>query len=335
MAKITKLGSVFMSVSNPANMHILDLNVSIGIYNSAPNLQNLLALQAKVKRYEFAKLSVAMAIEIKQEMGREFDVFFLSNFVAATVNCRAGGRTLQISGGGGDDNGEGGGYKSWKECGFESVVQQDAINATKFEEVAQELSQKAVEGSLSPQLATFLNKTSALSLQVSAAPPTFIGWVRGFRGQGICAQKSSSDGKQWVGSIVREVPHLRPLGPRYTLELDAATRLGDKEYTDYMAAKLRMNQEASRNQLSTITMPEDWQTECFNYGESSGNWALQEFIRVNKDKPLPVVSKQFPLAIKAIDDYLLPQLAGMNWRTADTPDFRTAWGNKDKPNRFE
>ncbi len=339
---IKKLGTLFINTNNPANMHVLDINVSIDIFNAASNLQNLLALQRKVNGYGLRRLSDTTLTELHGQIDREFetikmvnDLGSISRFVEATVNCRAGGRTLQISGGGGDDHGEGGGYSVWKEHGFEPVCERDAFNATKFEEVAQELSQKVTEGALSTKLAAFLNKVSTLNLEVGGKLQTFNTWVRGFRGKGICAQKTSSDGKQWLLSIVKEIPHIKQFAVRYTLELENAAKKGEKEYGDFLAERLKRRAEASKNLLGTITMPDDWQTDCFNYGDDSGNWVLQEFIRINKGKPLPVVSKQFPLVMKAIDDYLLPQLAGGNWRNLKTPDFKKAWADKDKPNQFE
>ena len=341
MAKINKLGSFLMNASNPANLHIVDINSSIDLYNAAQNLQTLTALQKKVKGYEFAKLSVTLAIEVKTQIDREFDTLKRANdidsfsrFLAATVNCRAGGWTLQISGGGGDSQGEGGGYASWKECGMESVCQQDAFHAAKFEEVAHELSQKVTDGSLSTPLIAFLNKPSTLELK-SGAHLAFVAWIRKFRGQGVCAQQTSSDAKKWLLYTVKEIPHFKPLAPRYTLELNGATLRGEQEYSAYMAEKQKRNLAASRNLLGNVAMPADWQTECFSYGDDSGNWVLQEFVRLNKGKPLPVVSKQYPLVMKAVDDYLLPQLAGKNWRNAKTPTFKMAWDNRDKPNEFE
>lgn len=340
---IKKLSTTFLNSSNPENIHILDINASIDNYNTNPILPNLLALKDKVKRYEFAKLSVTTGKELNDQIDAEFealkqagDLESILEFLVATVNCRAGGRTLQIAGGGGDDLGEGGGYKSWKEYGFEKVVLEDSRIALKLEEVAQQLSQKVTSGALSTPLTTFLNTPTTLSLNWGGVGATYVNWVKAFRGKGLCAQKTSSDGKEWLLSIASGVPHFKRLASQYTLALDDATRRGEKEYSDYNAEKIKRRAEANANALGNLAMPDNWKMECFSYGDDSGNWVLQEFVRLNKDKPLPVVSNQYKQVTKAVDDYLLPQLgAGRNWRNGRTPDFKTAWDARNKPNQFE
>jgi len=341
MAKIKKIGTLFMNTSNPSNMHLLDINASIDIYNTLSNLENLLALQKKVKGYEFSKLSTATAIELNEQIDRELeeikkahDLESVARFLAATVNCRAGGRVLQISGGGGDLNQEGGGYAAWKEYGFENVCQLDAYHAMKFEEVAYELAQEVTANTLSKPLTAFLTQPSTMEFKTEGVNHTFASWVRQFRGSGICVQKTSSDGKGWLLGIIKDIPHFKQLSARYALELDNATRKGEKEFTAYNSEKIRRREAAAKNSLGSLKMPENWQMECFNYGDHSGNWVLQEFVRINKHKPLPVVSKQYPQVIKTVDDYLLPQLAGSNWKNAKTPDFKKAWDDKDKTNQF-
>ena len=337
MATIKKLSTFFVNTNNPANAHIRDINTSIDAYNRTPTLPTLLELQAKVKRYEFAKLSVTTAIDLKAQIDRELDGFkkaadleFVFQFLVATANCRAGGRTLQIDGGGGDAQGEGGGYKSWVEHGFKNVVAADKRYAMMLEETAHQLSQKLTADALSTPLTAFLNKQSALQLNWGGVGATFVTWVRYFRGQGICAQKTSSDAKQWLTTLVNGVPHFKPLGSQYSLLLNNATSKGEKEYSDYITEKNKRAAEAAKRSLGNLQMPNNWQVDCYTYGDDMGNWVLQEFVRLNKDKELPVVSNQFKQVTKAVDDHL-----GKDWRNARTPNFKTAWDDRNKPNKFE
>jgi hypothetical protein len=87
MAKINKLGSLFINASNPANMHILDINASIDIYNTRPTSENLLALQRKVKGYEFAKLSVTTARELNAQIDRELAEGIKRAVVETMIQC--------------------------------------------------------------------------------------------------------------------------------------------------------------------------------------------------------------------------------------------------------
>jgi hypothetical protein len=343
MGKIKKLGTTFVKTSDPANMHILDINNSIEVYNNNQTLQTLQAVEQKVKQYEFAKLSVSTAIDLKQQIEKEMDEFKKSmdhvevrKLLVATVNCRAGGRTLQIDGGGGDSVGEGGGYKAWKECGMEAVVQQDAVLATKIEEVSNELSQKVTTNAVSSELAKFLKKPSPLNLEHGGQNKTFPAWVQYFRGQGVCAQKTSSDAKQWLLSIVKGVPHFKNMVAEYTMALDTATKKGEDEYNAFAAERKRLLQEQARLQKTQVTlpMPEDWQMECFNYGNDSGNWVLQEFVIKNQREQFALVKQQFALVEKAVDDFLTPQLKGMSWRNAKTPTFQQAWEARSRANPF-
>jgi hypothetical protein len=346
MAKIKKLGSLFINASNPANMHILDINASIDMYNTTPTSENLLALQKKVKGYEFAKLSVTTARELNEQIDRiidepkkPHDLNCMSEFLEATVNCRAGGRVLQIDGGGGDNLGEGGGYKAWKECGFEEVCRLDAFYSQRFQEVTEQLSRKVIAGTLSTALTSFLIRPSTLTFEIPCGPgATFVAWVRDLKG--LCVQKASSDGKKWLISIIKSVPHLRHLISQYTVELDNATRRGDREYSDFIAEKIRRQAAAAQSAVGSLPMPANWEMECFGHGDDSGNWVLQEFVRINKDQPQNLVSKHYQHVIKAIDEYLLPQLASLeppnnNWRNNKTPTFMKAWDNRNQPNEYE
>lgn len=336
---IKKFGTLLMNTSNPANMHLLDINASIDIYNSTPTLENLRALREKVKHYEFSKLPTATAIDLNNQIDRELedlkkmqDLISVRRLVTATVDCRAGGRVLQILGGGGDEQQEGGGYASWTEHGFERVCKLDAHNAMRFEEVAHELAQEVTANTLSKPLIAFLTKPATFTFKGPGEYHTFTGWVRSFRGRMICAQRTSGDAKQWLLSIVKEVPHFKQLSGRYTLDLDNATRRGDDEYNAYAAEKLRRKEAVAKNLVGTLRMPEKWEQACMDYVPDSGNWVLQEFVRLNKGLPQNLVSKQYEQVRKAVDAYLRPQLG--DWTNGENLTFLKAWQDRGNKNRF-